>query len=69
MDSGALKYMTLHRTISHTYEVITPRNVYLSTNRIVQDMRIGSMVMEAKSIKFVSKMCFTYPNYMPNYSL
>lgn len=35
MNSGAFKHMTLHRTIFHMYEVITPCNIHLGDNNVV----------------------------------
>ena len=68
MDLDASKYMTLHKAAFDTYEVIIARNVHLGDNNVVQAIEIGSIVMEVileyKITKFVSKMYFTYQNYI-----
>lgn len=59
MASGASKHMTLHRTIFHTSEVITQRNVHLDDNNMLQAIGIGSILVEAileGKTKFASKM-------------
>ena len=47
MDSGASKHMTLHKAAFDTYEVITPRNVHLDDNNVVQAIGMESIVVEA----------------------
>ena len=46
MDSGATKHMTPHRVAFHTYEVISPRNVHLGDDSIVDAIGVGSIIVE-----------------------
>jgi transposase InsO family protein len=46
MDSGATKHMTPHRAAFHTYEVISPRNVHMGDDSIVQAIGMGTIVVE-----------------------
>lgn len=52
--------MTLHGTAFHTYEVITPCNVHLDNNNIVQDIRMGSIVVEAILEGKINQICIKY---------
>ena len=47
INLSASKHMTLHKDAFHTYEVITPRNVDLGDNNVVQAIGMGSIVVEA----------------------
>ena len=46
LDSGATKHMTPHRMAFHTYEVISPRNVHLGDDSVVNAIGIGSILVE-----------------------
>ena len=47
----ASKHTTLHKSKFDTYKVITPSNVHLVDNNIVQAIRMGSIVIES-SLKY-----------------
>ena len=47
MDSVATKHMTLYRAAFDTYEVITPYNVHLDDNSVVEAIGMGSIIVEA----------------------
>ena len=47
MNSSVFKHMTSHKAALNTYEVITPRNVYLDDNTVVQAFGMRSIVVEA----------------------
>ena len=46
MDSGATKHMTPHKEAFATYEVISPRNVHMGDDSIVEAVGMGSIVVE-----------------------
>ena len=46
MDLRASKHMTLYRAAFDMYEVITPHNVRLGDNNIVQAIRIKYVVVK-----------------------
>ena len=47
MNYGASKYMTSHRAAFDTYEIITPRNVHLGDNGIIQAIGKEFIIAEA----------------------
>ena len=46
MDSGATKHMTPHKEAFHSNEVISPRNVHLDDDSVVDAVGVGSIVVE-----------------------
>jgi transposase InsO family protein len=56
MDSGATKHMTPHRVAFNTYEVISPRNVHLGDDSVVDAVGVGSIVVDVLVRGQVKKM-------------
>lgn len=72
MNLGAIKYMTSHRAVFDTHEVISPRNVRLDDDSMAESIGMGPIVLElkreAKQLEFALRMCFMYPSCNPTYS-
>ena len=47
MNLDATKHITSYKAAFNTYEIITPRNMHLDDNSIVQAIGMGSIVVEA----------------------
>ena len=57
MDSCASKHSTLHKVVFDTYEVITPCNVHLDDNSVVQTIGMEFLVVEAILEDKINQIC------------
>lgn len=60
MDLGAIKYVTLYKTTTDTYEVIFPCNVCLDDDRIAEAIRMESIVVGFGTRDKTTRICITY---------
>ena len=65
MDLSVSKHMTSHKTTFDTYEVITPRDVHLGDNSAIQDIGMGSIVVEAIIEGKISQIHIKYVFHVP----
>ena len=66
VDSGASKHISSHKAVFDMYEVITPHNVHLDDNNIVQAIEMESIVVEALLKGKINQIRIKmYPNCMP----
>ena len=65
MDSSASKHMTLDKATFDTYEIISPRNVHVDDNSIVQAIGMGSFVVEAFIGRKINQICIKDVLHIP----
>ena len=66
VDSGASKHISSHKAVFDMYKVITPHNVHLDDNNIVQAIEMESIVVEALLKGKINQIRIKmYPNCMP----
>ena len=49
IDSRAIKHMTSHKVAFATYNVISPHNMHLDDDRVVEAIGIGSVVVRVET--------------------
>lgn len=65
-EFGATKDMTLHRVAFDTYEIITPCNVHLGDDSVVEVIGMESNVVEAIVRNDINRLCIKFALHVSN---